>query len=75
MVTVLTGLSCLLIGMCIGMCIGIHLEYRHGYLDRRLHKPWPKPRPVVRNDYIDDCEQFTMAMIETRALEGSERLQ
>ncbi len=65
--TILIGLTCLLVGIC----LGIHLEYRHGYLDRRLHKPWRKPQQAVRNDFIDDCEQFNHEMLR---LEVSRRL-
>lgn len=63
----------------VGICVGIRAEYRNGYLDRHLHKPWPKPRLVLHEDFIDDCEQFNRAMItvpvDQRVFEVSETIQ
>lgn len=63
----------------IGICVGIRAEYRNGYLDRRLHKPWPVPKPVITDDFIDDCHQFNVALLRTpfeqRVIETSETIQ
>jgi len=65
MTTLLVGMAAFLIGMC----VGIHLEYRNGYLDRHLRKPWPTPpAAALHEDFIDDCEQFNRAMIERRSI-------
>jgi len=71
MFTIFVGAICLLVGIC----VGIHVEYRNGYLDRHLHKPWPIPRSVLHEDSLDDCEQFNRAMIERRVIETPETLQ
>jgi hypothetical protein len=78
MTTVLACMTCFLMGIC----VGIRAEYRNGYLDRHLRKPWarvPDPPLISHEDFIDDCEQFNRAMIQTpvdqRVFEAPETLQ
>jgi len=76
-------IALLFLAMPICIITGMIIEWRTGTMDhwiRHFTRPkFPPPQPILHEQFIDDCEMFNRAMIQTplmhRVFEAPETLQ